>query len=151
MVLLMKMFQIIIRAYQVYGPYQDNNRFLPFVINSCLNDESFPCTTGVQLRDFLYIDDFVKAVYLLIKDKKCKGEIFNLGYGKSTKLKLLIKKINSHIKKGSPQFGSITMRSTEQKNVFPSIKKIKKFVNWRPKITINKGLKKTIGFYQMNI
>lgn len=142
---------IIVRAYQVYGPYQDNNRFFPFVINSCLNDESFPCTTGIQLRDFLYIDDFVKAIYLLIKDKKCTGEIFNLGYGKSIKLKSLIEKINNHIKKGSPKFGSINMRSTEQKNVFPSIKKIKKFVSWSPKININIGLKKTINFYEMNI
>lgn len=141
---------IIVRPYQVYGPYQDNNRFLPFVINSCLNDESFPCTTGVQLRDFLYIDDFVEAVHLLIKDKKCTGEIFNLGFGKSTKLKSLIKKINSQIKKGSPQFGLIQMRSTEQKNIYPSIKKIKKFINWSPKITINKGLKKTINHYEIN-
>lgn len=141
---------IIIRPYQVYGPYQDNNRFLPFVINSCLNDESFQCTSGTQLRDFLYIDDFVKAVYLLIRNKKCIGEIFNLGYGKSTKLKLLIKKINSHVKKGSPQYGSIKMRSTEQNNIFPSIKKIKRFINWRPKVDINVGLKQTINFYKKN-
>ena len=42
------------------------------------------------------------------------------------------------------------MRSTEQKNIYPSIKKIKKFINWSPKITINKGLKKTINHYEIN-
>ena len=52
---------VILRPYQVYGPYQDNNRLIPFIINSCLQNKKFPCTTGVQFRDFLYIDDFVEV------------------------------------------------------------------------------------------
>ena len=65
---------VILRPYQVYGPYQDNNRLIPFIINSCLQNKKFPCTTGVQFRDFLYIDDFVAAFYLLIT----KGKHLNI-------------------------------------------------------------------------
>ena len=43
---------IILRFYQVYGPNQDMNRLIPFVIKSCLQNKSFPCSEGKQYRDF---------------------------------------------------------------------------------------------------
>ena len=69
---------IIIRPYQIYGSHQDNNRLIPFIINSCLEDKKFPCTTGVQYRDFLYIDDFVSLIIKSFKIKKSIGEIFKV-------------------------------------------------------------------------
>ena len=38
--------------YQVYGPYQKNDRLIPQVINYCINNKEFPCTNGHQKRDF---------------------------------------------------------------------------------------------------
>ena len=78
---------IILRPYQLYGPYQDENRFIPFIINSCLKDVKFPCSEGNQLRDFLYIDDFVRAVELIIKNKNLSGHIFNIGSEKPIEIK----------------------------------------------------------------
>ena len=65
---------VVLRPYQIYGPHQDNNRLIPFIINSCLENKKFPCTTGVQLRDFLYIDDFLQSVYKSLDNKKCFKE-----------------------------------------------------------------------------
>ena len=57
---------MIIRPYQIYGPYQDLNRFIPIIINNCLQNRKFPCSDGNQFRDFLYIDDFVKYLFILM-------------------------------------------------------------------------------------
>ena len=57
----------IVRLYQVYGPYQDLNRLIPIVINSCKDNKDFPCSHGRQSRDFLYINDLIEAFFLILK------------------------------------------------------------------------------------
>ena len=140
---------VIIRPYQIYGPNQDNNRIIPFIINSCLENKKFPCSAGEQLRDFLYVDDFVSAVIKSIDNKKCYGQILNIGYGRPIKIKKLIKKINKKIKLGYPDYGKVLLRKYEQKKIFPSIKKASVYLNWFPKVMIDKGLNKTIKYYKI--
>ena len=60
----------ILRLYQVYGPNQDLNRLIPIVINSCKLNKNFPCSSGKQFRDFLYVDDLIKAIDITFKKKK---------------------------------------------------------------------------------
>ena len=50
---------VVVRPYQLYGPAQDINRFIPFVIKACLQNKYFPSSEGTQYRDFLYIDDLI--------------------------------------------------------------------------------------------
>ena len=53
-------------------------------------------------------------------------------------------------KGGKPIFGQIKMRKDESLNMFPDISKTKKLLQWRPKIKLDNGLKKTINFYKWN-
>ncbi len=141
---------VILRLYQVYGPYQDNNRFISFIINSCIKNNKFPCSEGTQLRDFLYVDDVVNAVSKCIDNKKAYGKIINIGYGKTNQLRQIILKIRNYINKGHPNFGEIKMRKDEEISIFPKITKAKKILKWKPLISFKKGLQKTINFYKRN-
>ena len=49
----------ILRLYLVYGPSQDNNRLIPYIINECLTDTTFHCSAGTQYRDFLFVEDIL--------------------------------------------------------------------------------------------
>lgn len=139
---------IILRLYQVYGPNQDMNRLIPFVIRSCLENKLFPCSEGKQYRDFLYIDDLLIAINKCFKKKTKNNQIFNIGYGKPMRLKKIILSICKNIKKGQPEFGKIHLRKNEQMVIYPSIKKVKKILNWEPKTNIKKGISKTIRYYK---
>ncbi len=141
---------IILRLYQVYGPYQDNNRFVPFIINSCIKNKKFPCSEGTQFRDFLHIDDAVNAVSKCIDNKKAYGKIINIGYGKTSQLRQITLKIRNYINKGYPNFGEIKMRKDEQSSIFPKITRAQKILKWKPLISFKKGLEKTINFYKRN-
>ena len=81
-------------------------------------------------------------------NSKVRNQIFNVGSGTPVKIKHVIKQINSIIKKGIPEFGKIKMRRDENLNLYPSIKKVKKCYNWKPKISIEQGLRKTIDYYR---
>jgi len=136
---------IILRLFQVYGPGQDKNRILPQVILGCLKNKTFPTSKGNQIRDFCYIDDVVKAIFLALNSKKNNGEVFNIGYGKPLKIKNIIQKIQKVIGKGKPQFGKFKYRKDENMNLYPNINKAKAKLKWKPKITFEKGIKIVIN------
>lgn len=144
----LKFHYLILRLYQIYGPYQDATRLIPHVIKSCLNKKNFNCTDGDQLRDFLFIDDLVNLILKILKSKKFSNNIYNVGNGKPISVKRVIQKIHKKIKKGQPLFGKIKMRQDETFKLYPNIYKIKKKFNWAPKTDINEGLRKTILFYK---
>lgn len=141
---------IILRPYQVYGPFQKFDRLIPQVIKSCIKNKKFDCTYGTQKRDFLYIDDMVDLILKILKTKKIKSGIYNLGFGKPIRVNYVINLIKQKIGKGIPNFGKIKMRKDEIKLLYPSINKIKINFKWQPKISFKKGIEKTIKFYRKN-
>lgn len=138
----------VIRLYLVYGPRQDFNRFIPIIIKGCLDNSNFPCSSGSQFRDFLYVDDAIKAIIRCLKNKNLNGEILNIGSGQPKKIKKVIYLIKNFIKLGNPLFGKIKMRNDEITRLYPDIKKASKKIDWKPKIKFNDGIAKTINFYK---
>ena len=61
---------IILRLFQVYGPNQSINRIIPITINSCIKNKEFPCSSGLQKRDFIFIDDLINVIFLIFKKNK---------------------------------------------------------------------------------
>ena len=93
-------------------------------------------------KDFIHVDDVVAAINKTIRAKNITGNIFNIGFGRATKLKNIILKINIMIGAGKPLFGAIGLKEGEQMEVYPSIQKAKKLIGWYPKISFLEVLKK---------
>ena len=138
----------ILRFYQLYGPKQDTNRFIPILISYCLKRKKFPTSSGNQLRDFLYIDDGVDAIIKSIKSKNSKGKIFNIGSGKPTKLKKIMKIVEQKLKHLYPIYGQIKLRKGEAKIIYPNINFAKKVLKWKSNTTLKVGLNKTMNYYK---
>ena len=139
---------VILRPYLVYGPKQEINRLIPITINSCLLNKSFECSEGKQMRDFLYIDDFINAVNKTLKASNVIGKSFNVGYGKPYRVRKIIEIIRNKIKLGTPRYGKVKMRKDEILKLYPDISFTKKILNWVPKISIEKGINLTIDDYR---
>ena len=141
---------IILRPFLVYGPGQSINRLIPNTIINCLKNKNFNCSDGQQVRDFLYIDDFVNLVMECIENKNVYNKILNVGSGKPVKVKKIINSIQKLIKKGKPVFGKISLRKDEPLILFPNLKNTYKYLKWRPKKLLNIGLIDTIKYYKKN-
>jgi nucleoside-diphosphate-sugar epimerase len=139
---------VILRPYQIFGPFQKFDRLIPQVIKFCLQNKRFNCTEGNQKRDFLFIDDFVNLILKILNKKKISSGIYNVGFGKALKVKNVIKLIRKIIKTGKPDFGKIKMRKDEMMNLYPKITKVKKYFSWKPKTDFSIGIKKTIKYYK---
>ena len=138
---------IILRLYQVFGKHQKYDRLIPYIIKSALQDKKFKSTEGNQVRDFIFIDDLINLFVKILNKKNIKHGIYNVGSEKPLKIKSIIHNIVKIIKKGKPLFGAVKMRKDESLKLYPSISKVRKAFNWKPKTNIVKGLKATIDFY----
>ena len=138
----------IIRLYLVFGPKQDLNRLIPITIMNAIHNKKFDCSNGNQIRDFIYIDDLVNAIIKILKKKDVNGEIINIGSGQPITVRDLILKICKLTKGGKPQFGKIPLRKDEIIKLYPDISIIRKLFNWRPKFSLERGLRKTINYYK---
>ncbi len=138
----------IFRLFQVFGPNQDDNRVIPYVISKCLKNKVFFTTAGKQKCDFCYIDDVVNIIFKSFKNKNSNGNIINVGSGKPIQLKKIFDQIVKIIGKGKPKIGKLKYENKKNKNNYPSIKRAKKTFNWSPKIKLNTGLLLTINSYR---
>ena len=140
----------ILRLYLVYGPRQDNNRLIPYTLNECLNNNKFICSDGKQYRDFLFVEDLIKAIFLCFNNKSAIGEIINIGRGKSHNVKKVILFIKNKINLGKPIFGKISLRKDEVFSLYPDISKAKKILYWQPFTSFQKGIEIIIKYYKDN-
>ena len=93
------------------------------------------------------MSDVVDAILKSLTNKNARGQIINIGSGKPRKIKNIINYVKKISKGGYPQFGKIKLRKNEILKLYPDINKAKKKINWKPKISFEKGLKLTIKFY----
>lgn len=141
-----------IKIEHMYGLKDDENKFVYWLINQLKqNVEQIDLTSGIQKRDFIYIDDIVNAYETIIKniDILSLYEEFELGTGNSIEVKDFIKKIYKEISQKQNlntklNFGAISYRDNENMNMQANIKKLQN-LNWKPKVSIEDGIKNIIN------
>lgn len=138
---------IVLRLYQIYGPHQKFDRLIPFVIKSELEKKEYKCTSGIQVRDFIYVDDLIDLFLIILKKNKVKYGVYNVGCSKPIKVKNIINLIHNLIKKGRPLFNVHKMRKDERLEIYPRNTKLKNFFKWKVRTSLELGIKKTIRHY----
>ena len=141
---------VILRPFLVFGENQSKDRFLPFLIDNCIKDKEFKVTYGEQIRDYLYIKDFNRALINTLDNEKAYGQVFNIASGIPISIRELIIYVNQIIGRGHPIFGGIDYREGESMNLYADIDKAKKLLFWKPQFELKKSLKKVISWYQNN-
>ncbi len=141
----------ILRLFNVYGEGQNSDMFIPQILESCFNGNSFKMTKGKQTRDFIYIDDVVSAFFKAATYKEMRAEIFNIGSGKSHSMSHIAKLIASEFSKSEIlEFGALNYRENEIWKSEANITKSAQVLNWKPKFSLNSGIKKVVKFYLSN-
>lgn len=138
---------VVLRFFLVYGPGQDEQRFLPQIIKGCLNNDEFKTSEGNQLRDFCYIDDVIDAMVKAAVFPSSKGHIINIASGRPVSIKEMIHKIVSLTGGGRPIWGALPYRKGENMELYADISLAGSLLNWEPETGIGEGLKKTIEYY----
>ena len=129
------------RFFNVYGPRLNMSGQYSAVFGNFLKQKknNKPLTIvgdGKQTRDFIHVDDLTNA-FIKVAKSRLVNKIYNLGSGKE----ISINKI-ANLFGGKKIF--IPKRPREPKRSLANISKIKKDINWKPKITIQEGIKRLL-------
>ena len=132
------------------GKGKGKTDFCLFLIDNCLNNREFKVSKGEQIRDYLYIKDFNRALINALDNEKAYGEVINVASGIPIAIKEIINYVKELIGKGKPILGGIDYRNGESMELYANIKKAKRILNWEPKYELKKSLKKVISWYLEN-
>lgn len=138
-----------------YGPYQFPEKLIPVMILNCLERKPLPVYgKGVNVRDWLFVEDHAKALWLLLKRGK-KGETYNIG-GESEQRNIdIIHEITRIVAEmqGVPHTELLSLISFVEDRPGHDFRyaidctKIQREIGWRPPHTFSDGLKKTVLWY----
>ena len=137
-----------IKIEHMYGPLDDDNKFIYWVINQLKqNVEKIDLTSGVQKRDFIYIDDIVEAYMTVINNLEqfSSFEEFELGSGDAVEVKGFLELIYNQVKQKQAltttlNFGAVAYREKENMCMEADISKLNS-LGWGPNVTLEDGIR----------
>ena len=142
-----------------YGPYQFPEKLIPLIISNCLSNKELPIYgDGLNIRDWIYVDDHCRGVFEVLYKGKI-GETYNIGGNQELTNIALVNKICDILDEIKPSKTNdsyrdlITFVNDRPGHDFRyaiDSTKIKNELNFIPKETIDKGLRKTIKWYLAN-
>ena len=133
-----------------YGPYHFPEKLIPLMIINALHGKSLPVYgDGLNVRDWLYVEDHCKAIDMIIHDGKV-GEVYNIG-GHNEKTNIyIVKKILELLGKPESLITFVTDRKGHDLRYAIDPTKIKNELGWEPDTMFDDGIVKTVNWYLEN-
>ena len=140
-----------------YGPFQFPEKLIPVVILNALSGRDIPVYgTGGNVRDWLYVEDHADALLTVLAKGKV-GRCYNVGGENEMRNIDLVKTICSLLdgkrprnRPSSEQIAMVEDRPGHDLRYAIDASRIRKELGWRPSVTLEQGLEKTVQWYLDN-
>lgn len=136
----------ILRLFSVYGPKSPQHLVTSKIISQLLTKNVIELGNTSPKRDFVYVEDAVKAIELIIKKSRMSG-IYNIGTGKNYSILEICNILKKIAGKNTPiKSVKLQSRKSDIVNVISDSSKIRK-IGWKPEFGIEEGLHKTYDWF----
>lgn len=138
-----------------YGPYQFPEKLIPCMIQRLIEGKELPLYgQGLQVREWLYVDDHAKAIEAILNYGKL-GQVYNVGSGcEKRNIDLVHTLIQAYA-----SIMQVDPKPIKQRIVFVQdrpghdfryamdTQKLRQHTQWMPQVSFEKGLKATVQWY----
>ncbi len=133
-----------------YGPYQFPEKLIPLMIANCLSDKPLPVYgQGLNVRDWLYVEDHCKAVDLVMR-KGAVGQVYNIGGHNEMRNIDIVRLICQELHKPESLITYVTDRKGHDMRYAIDPTKIHRDLDWLPETRFSDGIVQTIRWYLDN-
>jgi len=146
---------VMLRLTNVYGPRSQmkHNRFgvANWFVRQALDGEEISVFgDGKMLRDFLYIDDCVRAMLVTAATPAAHGQVFNVGHDRPVTFLELIEGIIAAAGSGTWRLTAFSKERAAQNpgDYYSDVSKIRRVAGWSPAVGLTDGLSRTVEFYR---
>jgi len=141
---------IVTRASNNYGSHQFPEKVIPLFVTNALDDIALPLYgDGLNVRDWLHVDDHCRAIDLLI-DRGESGEVYNIGGGNEVKNIDLTYRILELTGKPSTLIRPVADRPGHDRRYAVDTGKLRA-MGWAPEVPFDQGLQATVDWYRQNV
>jgi dTDP-glucose 4,6-dehydratase len=141
---------VITRCGNNYGPRQFPEKLIPLMIANAMNDEPLPVYgDGKNVRDWIYVDDHCRAIWLAYK-KGASGEVYNIGARNERQNIDVIRSLLDALRKPHSLIKFVTDRLGHDRRYAIDPTKAETELGWKPQLTWEQGLDRTINWYREN-
>jgi dTDP-glucose 4,6-dehydratase len=139
---------VITRSSNNYGPYQFPEKFLPLMITNALSDKALPVYgDGKQQRDWLHVEDNCRGILSVLEKGKI-GEVYNIGGLDLDENLTVVRRLLNLTGKPESLVSYVQDRPGHDRRYALNCKKIETELGWRPVISLEDGLRRTIDWYK---
>jgi dTDP-glucose 4,6-dehydratase len=141
---------VITRCGNNYGPRQFPEKLIPLMISNAIDDQPLPVYgDGRNVRDWIYVDDHCRAVWLAYEKGK-PGGIYNIGARNERPNIDVVRAILEALGKPSSLIRFIADRPGHDRRYAIDPAKSESELGWKPQVTWQEGLERTIAWYREN-
>ena len=138
-----------VRPFNVYGPGQVGSGAIHhFTVRALAGEELVIHGDGSQIRAWCYVDDVVDALLAILEHDEAVGQVFNVGNPRSV---VTVYDLASRIRRLAGSDSEIVFRPLHYTDVemrIPNVDKARKLLGWEPRVDLDEGLARTIGWYR---
>lgn len=135
------------RIFYIYGPHEPRQKLVSSVVLPLLKREPARCSHGMQIRDYMYIED-VASAFVALLGSDVEGAV-NIASGQPLALKEIIFKIADKLDGHSlVQFGVRPVVDNEPESLTADINRLSREVGWQPGYSLDEGLDLTIKWWK---
>ncbi len=141
---------VITRCSNNYGPYQFPEKVIPLFVTNLMDGSPVPLYgDGLNVRDWLHVDDHCRAIQLVLASGR-PGEIYNIGGGTELTNKELTYRLLAAMGAGEEMVQSVEDRKGHDRRYSVDISKISAELGYKPEVDFDAGLAQTIQWYRDN-
>ena len=130
-----------------YGPYHFPEKLIPLMIINCLHDKPLPVYgEGLNVRDWLYVEDHCKAIDLVLHRGRI-GEVYNIGGHNEMRNIDIVRLICAELHKPESLITHVTDRKGHDMRYAIDPTKIHNELGWLPETKFENGIRQTISWY----
>ncbi|MDK7490033.1 dTDP-glucose 4,6-dehydratase [Bacillus paranthracis] len=140
----------ITRCSNNYGPFHFPEKLIPLMIINALDDKQLPVYgDGLNVRDWLHVDDHCQAIDLVLHKGK-NGEVYNVGGNNERTNIEIVKTILKALDKPESLIKYVTDRPGHDRRYAIDATKLREELGWSPKYNFDTGIEQTIKWYLEN-
>lgn len=134
-----------------YGPYHFPEKLIPLAITNLLENKKVPVYgDGLNVRDWLYVEDHCRAIDTIIHKGKI-GETYCIGGNGERENIWIVKKLLEILGKDESMIEYVKDRAGHDRRYAIDFSKLERELGWKPEVTLEKGLQKTARWFQENM
>jgi nucleoside-diphosphate-sugar epimerase len=143
------------RPFNTYGPRQSARAVIPTIISQLASGaKKIKLGSLTPVRDLTYVSDTVDGFIKMAESEKSAGELINLGTGSGISIgelaKIIMDIMGAHTEILTDE-QRVRPAKSEVMNLISDNTKAANLIGWKPKVTLEEGLKATVEFVKANL